>query len=257
MENQIAQPKKKTSIVTWIVLGFIVVVVLIGITANNEENKTTKPETVQPQQQVSGIIKFVNSPNGLRLRAKPSLSAEILEVLEDKTRVEVLKQQNDWSEVKVGEKQGWVASRYLSEEERADFKITTEELYSMYLRTRDASGWKKYDGKIVEVTGIVLSARDYFSKSSVIPELSEEKKEKILELRKKTIPKDERCLVQLTCKNCLDEDGEQGCMLWAYSSSPQLIKGIRKGDRITVIGRFKWVEDLAPELRDSKVKNIF
>ncbi|RLC40058.1 MAG: hypothetical protein DRH33_01130 [Candidatus Nealsonbacteria bacterium] len=113
--------KSKKSLAIWAILGFILLLIIVGALSGGDEK--TRPESTQSQKERQRIFKYVDNPNGLRLRSGPSLSAEILEVLEDKTRVEVLKQQNDWSEVKVGEKQGWVASNYLTTEQQ---KVTEE-----------------------------------------------------------------------------------------------------------------------------------
>ena len=75
---------------------------------------TTPAQISQSQQGTSKTIKFVDNPNGLRLRYEPSLSAEVLEILKNKTKVEVLTKKDEWTRVKVGSSLGWVASEYLA-----------------------------------------------------------------------------------------------------------------------------------------------
>jgi len=123
LERTNLEKRNNRSLTIWIVLGLILLLMIIG-SLSEENNKTTKSEVIRSQQQVSGTIKFVNSPNGLRLRAHPSLSAEVLSVLKDKTKVEVLREQKEWSEVKVKKGTGWVASRYLSQKEEVVYKDT-------------------------------------------------------------------------------------------------------------------------------------
>ena len=276
------QPKKKTSIITWFVLGFIIMIVLVGITANDEENdKTTKSGAVQLQQQVSKIVKFVNSLNGLKLRTQPSLSADVLEVLKDKAEVEVLKEQKDWSEVRAGEKQGWVASKYLitshekmmmwfaetAEKEReemrkeADFRVTAEEIYSNFMRCQKDPSFedvvrKKYDSKIVEITGTVDKAEDIIEvhKNSI-------GRSTWVELHGETLPPIIQELVDEGRRYyiCLADNEGHACVAWVYSSSSQLISKVKKGDRITVIGRWEYIiaSGGVPDLKNSEVRKIY
>ena len=91
--------------------------IVAGIIGSGDEDKAITPTNVsQSQQETSKTIKFVDNSNGLRLRDEPSLSAEILEVLKDKTKVEVLAKKDEWTQVKAGSNQGWVASKYLAEQ---------------------------------------------------------------------------------------------------------------------------------------------
>jgi len=51
--------------------------------------------------------------SGANIRAEPSIAAKRITVLPIETRVKVLKTQNDWSQISVNGKTGWVASRLL------------------------------------------------------------------------------------------------------------------------------------------------
>ncbi len=142
--------------------------------------------------------------------------------------------------------------------EEADFEVTAEEIYSTYIRCKEDSSVEdlvrqKYDGKIVEVTGIVDSAKDYFSRSSVMQGVSDGTAEKILEIREKTIEKNKRCVI------CLFDNEGHGCVAWIYSSSPRLIEGRKKGDKITVTGQWQYVGSTCgiPDLMNSEIKKIY
>jgi hypothetical protein len=50
---------------------------------------------------------------GANVRAEPSIAAKRIAVLPIETRVEVLKTQNDWSQISVNGTTGWVATRLL------------------------------------------------------------------------------------------------------------------------------------------------
>lgn len=75
------------------------------------------PEAVDLGRPVYAVITGTQSAGGLRLRAMPDLAAEVLAVLPDGTRVEVLafRSYEEWVRVDAGAPpgQGWVFGRYL------------------------------------------------------------------------------------------------------------------------------------------------
>ena len=183
MENQTTQPKKKESKWDLVIRCTILFILIIGIATIGGEKKGPS-ENIQPQQEVSKIVKFVNSLDGLKLRAQPSLSAGVLEVLKDKTEVEVLKEEVDWSFVTAEQQTGWVASRHLttqrkieSKEEKLKFvKVTVIQLAKDFYSNSQAAG-QKYGHRILEISGEVkeIDHSDEISvlefKNTVIPVL--------------------------------------------------------------------------------------
>lgn len=134
-------------------------------------------------------------------------------------------------------------------ETKIDFKITTEKIYSNYLRCQKDSSFediihKKYNGKIVEIIGIVEYTRDLYKDTDAAKQGAD---------ISKFIDKDERYVV------CLADGDGHACVAWVYSSSSQLINNIKVGDKISVIGRWADFEGLGsvPDLMDSEIKEIY
>lgn len=140
-------------------------------------------------------------------------------------------------------------------EAKPDFKVTTDELYSMYVQANeDPSVWEKYDGKIVEITGMVEKAEDIvgvFKNSLGYSAWVERYGETIPSFIQSDISDGKRYYI------CLADKEGHGCVVWAYSNSPQLIKGVEKGERVTAVGQFKWYTSMSPDLMNSEVKKIY
>ncbi len=70
----------------------------------------------EPQQQPESETKTLYvSASSVNLRKEASTNSEVVETLTTNTAVEVLAESNGWSQVKVGEKEGYISSTYLSE----------------------------------------------------------------------------------------------------------------------------------------------
>ncbi len=73
---------------------------------NNQEKQATKLKTL-----------YVNVAK-VNLRKEASKSSEVIANLTINTAVEVISEENGWSKVKVGEKEGYIASSYLSDKKQ-------------------------------------------------------------------------------------------------------------------------------------------
>lgn len=139
----------------------------------------------------------------------------------------------------------------------SDFKITVEELYSMYAQAnKDSSVWKKYNGKIVEITGMVTKAEDaveVFKNSLAYSAWVKRYGETIPSFVQSQIDEGRRYYIIF----CLIGGEDDGCPIWAYSTSPQLINGIKNGWKVTVVGQWKWNEGTASDLMNSEIKKIY
>jgi hypothetical protein len=62
---------------------------------------------------------YVINVAGANVRAEPSLAAKRIAVLPIETRVEILKTQNDWSQISANGTTGWVATRLLVTRDQA------------------------------------------------------------------------------------------------------------------------------------------
>lgn len=115
------------------------------------------------------------------------------------------------------------------EVKKSDFRITAEEIYANYEKCQKDSSVEdllrqKYDGKIVEITGIVDGIKDYY-KDTLAAKNGVDVSEYIDENKRYEI--------------CLADNQGHSCVVWAYSSNPQLIDKIKKGDKISVMGRWE------------------
>lgn len=129
--------------------------------------------------------------------------------------------------------------------EKADFRITAEEVYSNYVKCQKDFSFediiqKKYNGKIVEISGIVEKTMDFYKDTLAAKHGID---------ASKYIDESKRYMV------CLADNEGHACVAWVYSASSQLIDKIKKGDKINVIGR--WEDSLGgiPDLMNSKIKN--
>ena len=137
-----------------------------------------------------------------------------------------------------------------------DFKITAEELYSIYVQANDDSSvWKKYDGEIVEITGMVTKVEDVvevFKNSSAYSTWVKRYGETIPSFVQSQIDEGRRYYICLA-----DKEGYDRCVVWAYSNYSQLINGIKTGERVTVVGKWKWNQGAASDLINSEIKKIY
>ncbi len=112
---------------------------------------------------------------------------------------------------------------------KSDFAITAEEIYANYLKCQKDFSVEdllrqKYDGKIVEITGIVDGKKDYY-KDTIAAKNGVDVSEFIDENKRYEI--------------CLADNQGHSCLSYVYSSNPQLIDKIKQGDKISVIGQWE------------------
>lgn len=134
-------------------------------------------------------------------------------------------------------------------EEQIDFRITAEEIYSNYIQCQKDFSienliQQKYNGEVVEITGIVERTMDYY-KDTLAAKYGID--------AGKYIDKNKRYHI------CLADNQGHACVVWAYSSFPQLIEKIKKGDKITVTGQWQYVGSTCgiPDLMNSEIKKIY
>ena len=90
-----------------------------------EEMKQEQPQQT-PQQPIKTVIKtlFVNSTT-VNLRKEASTSSEIITSLPVNTAVDVIAEENGWSQVKVSGKEGYISSSLLSTTKQETSRSTT------------------------------------------------------------------------------------------------------------------------------------
>lgn len=130
-----------------------------------------------------------------------------------------------------------------------DFKITAEEIYSNYIKCQanvsvEDLVRKKYDGKIVEITGIVEKIIDYYKDTLAAKQGID---------TSKYIDENKRYEI------CLADNQSHSCVVWVYSPLSQLINKVKKGDMITVTGQWQNVGSACgiPDLMNSEIKKIY
>lgn len=88
-------------------------------TIPHADNTVTLPsETAQSRSSQTTRTKFV-SGNGVALRAAPSPKAQIIDRMDKGRKVDLLQPEGQWSRIKdiLTQKEGWVASRFLQDDE--------------------------------------------------------------------------------------------------------------------------------------------
>lgn len=76
--------------------------------------------TATPAGQTRWGIVNVTDPNTLNLRAGPGTDYDILGVMANGTRVEILDREGSWFRIRVGSLEGWAYTRYIDEEAPAN-----------------------------------------------------------------------------------------------------------------------------------------
>ena len=82
-----------------------------------ETSEDTEKQEEQTKQQIVTVTKYVNSTT-VNLRKEANTDSEKIMSLALNTAVEVISEENGWSKVKVGEKEGYISSSLLSEKKQ-------------------------------------------------------------------------------------------------------------------------------------------
>lgn len=86
------------------------------IVENNKNNLNTQEQNTEDSPNID-LYKFVNARNGLNFRNMPTANSNnVLRTLGHGTKVKILQEQDNWTQTLIDGQEGWVASKYLSEE---------------------------------------------------------------------------------------------------------------------------------------------
>ncbi|RJO62074.1 hypothetical protein C4544_01070 [candidate division WS5 bacterium] len=105
-----------------------------------EETKKEEPKTEEPKEETpTGKTVYVTSEGGLNMRKEPDSTSEVIAVIPNGTKLDVLKEQGEWYKVKYEGKEGWIWKGYTSEESPLVYK---NEEYGFQLTF--PSNWSNY-----------------------------------------------------------------------------------------------------------------
>lgn len=137
--------------------GWVRMEKLVDKASNNSEQSTneSQPDETNPQEnteETSNEMKAYVNVDSVNVRREASTSSEIVTSVTKNTEVIILKEENNWCQVKIGDTKGYIAKQYLS-----DTKI--KEVTS---RSGDFERTKKEESKIQSKAEEVISyAKNY------------------------------------------------------------------------------------------------
>ena len=122
-------------------LIIFLIIIIISCSKNTPIKLNENDNTIIVEKDDFKKIMYINSPNGLRVRNSPSISGDIIDLLEFLTKVEVINEDNNFiyidgifgKWVNIGYPvEGWVFNGYLSEIMVIDdFNLTDKDLENM------------------------------------------------------------------------------------------------------------------------------
>ena len=97
--------------------GWIRTNTLIKARTQTDQNVSTNTQEIQskPEQTNSDIIKIAYvSTESLKVRKEPNTNCEVIDTLVKNTQISIIKELEEWYEIKIGDKIGYVSKKYIS-----------------------------------------------------------------------------------------------------------------------------------------------
>lgn len=138
-------PTKKVLIALAVILALLAGVVggYLYFKSTNTQKEEPKKEEIKEEpkkeETTTGKSVYVTSEGGLNMRKEPDSKSEVIAVIPNGTKLDVLDEQGEWYKVKYEGKEGWVWKGYTSEESPLVYK---NEEYGFQLTF--PSNWSNY-----------------------------------------------------------------------------------------------------------------
>lgn len=84
---------------------------LVTVSQNEQDSPSSLPKEKKKQTARLGMI----TANSVNVRSSPSLSADIIGMMNAGITVEILAKEKDWIQIKFGEGTGWISAQYMDE----------------------------------------------------------------------------------------------------------------------------------------------
>jgi len=129
-----------TAVSTILIIGILNVTDVFGKEASREQVAIVQAQTKTEKGETGGTYARVTVER-LNVRAKPDLSASVIQSVEKSSRYEVLDKQDDWVKIRLSDKKsGWVFGSYIQYENAGPKILNRETVAQMIEKTNLRSG---------------------------------------------------------------------------------------------------------------------
>jgi hypothetical protein len=153
-----ARPWLKTALIVSVTVLTTAVITTVGgyiyiknfdKDSDSSLNKNEPKTEVKVEPKIEKTYRYVSESTGLNLRAEPNKAGKIVVLMPFGSKLEVLKTENDWLQIILGDKTGWCAKEFTSDKNPLLYK---NEKYGFNLEVvPDWAGLKVFEKSASEV----------------------------------------------------------------------------------------------------------